>query len=260
MSTVISDIQEKEHEAIDIAKFDLSTVVGRKVTIYSKQFKGKPLESRVVVAGNNTITIDRSGGAGLVDSLVHNQQVTVNLEYRGEEIAIVGVLKRTGTSGCKIIFDNKVTPLSRRRFPRVYLSRPVRLAALPSQSLSPKGLSRLRWMATSTINLSGGGTLIRFSSYLEPPTYLCMSIDLTEISFPRLVVGQVRHCAALDGGNGYHIGIKFIPREERAQHLTNGSIRSLPKSVFEYDEIQRCLLSKRLLTWIEKNKDKETRM
>ncbi len=260
MKTVVDNIHEEEHEAIDISRFDLSTVVGRKVTIYSKQFKGKPLESRVIVAGNNTITIDRSGAAGLVDSLVHNQQVTVNLEYRGEQISIVGTLKRTGTSGCKIIFDDKVVPLSRRRFPRVYVSRPVRLAALPSQSISPKGLSRLRWMATSTINLSGGGTLIRFSSYLEPPTYLCMSIDLTEIPFPRLVVGQVRHCASLGSGSGYHIGIKFIPREERVKHLSNGSIRSLPMSVFEYDEVQRCLLSKRLLTWIENNKEKETRM
>ena len=87
---------EMKHPRIDISRFDFSTLVGRKLTLFSEQLGSRPIESRVIVAGDNVVTIDRSGGAGLVDSLVHNQRVTVRVKYRGEEIAINGILKRSG--------------------------------------------------------------------------------------------------------------------------------------------------------------------
>ncbi len=235
---------------VDIRRLDLSALVGRRLTLFSEQFGNRPLESRVIVAGDHTVTVDRGGASGLVDSLVNNQRVTVKMEYRGEQIAIQGQLKRTGARTCKIIFDDRVTLLTRRRFPRIVVARSVRLAALPRQSLVPARLDRLRWMVTETIDLSGGGTLLGLSSNLQPPAYLCLNIDFVEIEFPKLVIGQVRHCSQNEIGQ-FQLGVMFIPRENRAKHVANAVIKALPENLFVYDEVQRYLITNRLVTWTQ---------
>jgi len=238
---------------IDIARFDISSMVGHKITLFSDQFAGKPLSSRVVVASGHTISLDRSGGFGLVDNLVNNQRITVRLEYKGEEIAIEGTLKRVDRGGCKIEFDDKVQPLFRRRFPRVFMHRPVNLAAVPILSFSHSRLSRLRWMITDTINLSGGGTLLDFSTNLESSTYLFLNIVFSEISFPSLVMGQVCHCQQVDDGH-FRIGVGFISREEQTRHLSHSVISQLPGALTNYDNVKRFLLSKRIVAWMHNNK------
>ncbi|HPI33019.1 MAG TPA: hypothetical protein PLR32_06855, partial [candidate division Zixibacteria bacterium] len=70
-------------DALEIERFDLSTLVGRKVTLYAEQFPGKPLTSRVTVAAGKAITIDRSGHAGLIANLVNNQRVVLQIVYKG---------------------------------------------------------------------------------------------------------------------------------------------------------------------------------
>ena len=235
-------------DGIELDKFDFTTLVGGKIRLYSSQFPGRALNSRITVAGVDAITIDRSGSDGLIDNLVNNQKVIVQVEYKGERIAISGILNRVGGGVCKVQIKNKVVPLLRRKYPRIEIKKPVRLSALPVQSFTKARLAKLRWMETSSINLSGGGALLDMSSFLEDPTYLFIHLEFEDVNFPRLIMGQVKHCH-LDSPGHYHVGVEFIPQEQRRNHFSQSIEKQLPEQVFQYDNIQRSLLTKKIQAW-----------
>lgn len=239
--------------AIGIEQFDFSTLVGHKVVVFTEQFPGKALESKVVVANGHVITVDRSGGSGLVDGLVGEQQVVVQVGYKGEPVSIKGQLRRTEGGTCRINLGDTVTPLTRRRYRRVPISRMVRLAVLPIATFSRDSLSRLRWVETETVNLSGGGTMISFTGPMDPEsTYLFLNVACTEVEFPSLLLGQVRHSLAVATGR-WHVGIEFIPREERRKHVPFATIRQMPTAVFAYDETMRAHIDDKLTAWMRDN-------
>lgn len=231
---------------LGIRQFDFSILVGRKVVLFAEQFPGKALTSRVTVANGTSITVDRSGGEGLIDSLVSNQQVVLKLEYKGELISVAATLKRGESGGCRIILGDRVMVLSRRKFYRAPLVCPFRLAAVPSSRFSAASLADLRWIETVTINLSGGGTMIDSNSLLEPPTYVFANIPMTDLGFPSLLLGQVRHALAIALGR-WHVGIQFVTRERRNEHLPIHTIRQMPVSVFALDETMQAEIEKRLI-------------
>ncbi len=236
---------------IDLDKFDFTTLVGGKIMIYSDQFPGKALSGRITVFRSDNITIDRSGAEGLIDSLVNNQKVIIQVEYKKERIAISGIFNRVG-GVCKINFQNKVVPLFRRKYNRIDVRKLVRLSALPVMSFTRARLGKLKWMETSTINLSGGGSLLDMSSYLETPTYLFINLDFNEVEFPKLILGQVRHCH-LDNPGHYYVGVEFITKEQRRKHFSPSIVKQLPGQVALYDDIQRSLLTKKIKVWKQEN-------
>ena len=244
--TILSD--EAFLDGIDLNRFDFTTLVGGKIKLYSNQFPGKALNSRITVAGVEAITIDRSGTDGLIDNLVNNQKVIVQVEYKGEKIAISGILNRVSGGVCKVQIKNKVVPLLRRKYPRFEVTKSVRLSALPVQSFTKTRLAKLRWMETTSINLSGGGALLDMSSFLENPTYLFINLDFEEVGFPKLIMGQVKHCHQNNPGH-YHVGVEFIPQEQRRNHFSQSVEKQLPEQVFQYDNIQRSLLTKKIQAW-----------
>ncbi|HWR83620.1 MAG TPA: PilZ domain-containing protein [Candidatus Deferrimicrobium sp.] len=246
---------EAAEPAVDTSKFDFSLLVGRELTLFSGQYPGRPLKSKVVVARGGEIAIDRGGGAGLIDNLVNNQPVTVRVEYKGQQVTMPATLKRTGNSGCRLILGEKVMPLSRRRFPRALMCRPVKLAVMPVATFQRSKLAHLRWMQTVTVDVSAGGTLIDFSSALEYPTYLFLHLDLEEILLPALVLGQVRHSLPMDAGH-FRVGVEFIVREARDKHFSIVTLKQLPAQVFEFDELKRQTFNKTVMAWMHDNERK----
>ena len=238
---------------VDASRFDFSLLVGHEVTLFSEQFPGKLLKSKVILASDGELSIDRSGGCGLIDSLVSNQQVTMRVTYKGQQINVPATLKRSDGGKCRVIIGNKVVPLSRRRFTRVFLSRPVKLAVIPVSTFNRNKLARLRWLETVTVNISGGGVLIDFSSCLEKPTYLFLNIDLAEFPFPPLVLGQVLYSLPRDNGH-FHIGLEFIIREEREKRFSLTTLKQLPQVVFEYGKQERIELNNKMTAWMQDNR------
>lgn len=238
---------------VDASRFDFSLLVGHELTLFSEQFPGKPLKSKVILARDGELSIDRSGGCGLIDNLVNNQQVTMRVTYKGQQISVPATLKRSGGGGCRIIMGDKVMPLSRRRFTRVFLSRLVKLAVIPVSTFNRNKLARLRWLETVTINISGGGALIDFSSCLENPTYLFMNIDLAEFPFPPLMLAQVLYSLPRDNGH-FHVGFEFIVREEREKRFSLTTLKQLPQVVFEYGERKRLELDNMITAWMHNNR------
>jgi c-di-GMP-binding flagellar brake protein YcgR len=233
--------------AIDSSRLDFSLLVGHTLTVFSDQFPGKPLKSRVILANEREIVIDRSGGLGLVDSLVNNQQVTIRVEYKGQQVAVPAQIKRSAGGACKMVLGEKAVPLRRRRFVRVAMACPVKLAVVPLATFDPRKLARLRWVETMTISLSPGGVLIDFSSCLENSTYLLMNIGLEDFAFPSLVLGQVRYTLPGEIGH-YRVGVEFIVKEAGQERLSSLTLKRLPSSIFEYDESKRNELNDKLKT------------
>jgi hypothetical protein len=234
-----------DEDGIDSTRFDFSLLVGHTLTLFSQQFPGKPLRSRVILANDREIVIDRSGSMGLIDSLVNNQKVILRVEYKGQHVAVPAMLKRSAGGTSKMILGEKVLPLKRRRFVRLAMARPVKLAVVPPVTFDPKKLARLRWIETVTINVSPGGTLIDFSSCLESSTYLLMNMALEEFSFPTLVLGQVRYTLPAEIGH-FQVGVEFIVREMGQGRFPRLTLKRLPSAVLEYSESKRNELNNRL--------------
>jgi len=249
------DVNDVFDEGIEAELIDLPSLVGREVTIFSEQFPGVPLFSRVVLANNSTLQIDRSKGADRFDLLLDNQQVILQFAYRGEQVSITAVLKRKPNGSCSLLLGNKVLPLTPRRFRRYVMSCPTRLAALQVIASRVKGLNQLRWMETSTINLSCGGLMLDMNCLFRSDTALLINVEAQEFSVPKLLVAQVRHYHQANDGH-FKIGIEFLMEKESQICLKGSAISGLPSTVFEYSGELRFEIDRKLQAWMQPTQGK----
>jgi hypothetical protein len=237
-----------EHLEIDVSALDLSSLVGREIRLFSEQFPGKEILTRVVMAQERELVIDNGGKSNLVENLVHGQSVILQFPYRNQAVSVKAALRRSNGNRCHLILDERVTPLSQRQFRRVPIVRPVRLAAFPTSTFRRKNLARLRWIETRLINFSSGGALVAIPGYLERGVHLLVSVELGSSAFPPMVLGQVKHCYPVDGGT-FHIGIEFVVSEISRRTIPTTTVRELPAIILSYDSRQRELMNKKIMAW-----------
>lgn len=253
----ISSKTKPSDGVISLSSFQTSTIVGREILIFSEQFPGQPLTSRVVHASGTTISIDRQGSLGRVDSLVNNQHLVIQFEYKDQRVTVNAVLKRTSGGKCSLRLGDAVVPLVRRQYKRASLVRLVRLAVLPVNTFRPDRLSTLRWIESDTLNISGGGVLVDLTSRLERETCVLMNIELSEYNFPSLLCGQVRHCYQGEN-NHFMIGIEFVVKEEAQKLFSRSIISRLPQVALRYTAARRAEMNARLLAWMrEQNSNQD---
>ncbi len=234
-----------EHTSIDISDVDLSSLVGHEVVLFTEQYEGKSLSTKVILVSNGSITVDRSGANGMIDSLINNQKAIVQFVYRGQRISVDARLKRTSGGKCTLVLGEKLVPLSRRRYTRYQLSRPVKCAVLPSRDFDPQRISKLRWIETDSVDFSSGGVQLCLPKQLNHTSYLLLSIDLRDIGFPALILGQVRYSHAIDRFR-YRVGVEFIVSEVKDKHFGVSAIKKFPPVVFEYSDSRRKELNREL--------------
>lgn len=235
---------ESEFEAL---KLELAELVGRDIKVFSDQMPGKELRSKVLAVQNRMIQI-YSGGASLIDNLVNNQGVVLQCIYRGEELSIAARFKRLGGGKCHLYLEEKVKPLRQRRFRRVTLVRPVRLAAFPLNQATRQGIGHLRWISTDTINFSSGGAMVALPSGLERRSCLLMSMDMHDVKFPSLILATVCHAAQVDLGP-FRTGVEFVVREQSTDLIPSARRRDLPGAVFDYSLQDRENLNRDIAKW-----------
>jgi hypothetical protein len=127
----------------------------------------------------------------------------------------------------------------------VPLVRPVRLATVPMQSMRAHDIARLRWVETDTLNFSSGGLLIELPSSLSKDVLMLLNLELQTSEFPRLIMGQVRHCFSDDIGKS-RAGIEFIIREHCERIRQRVRLTRVPSTVFSYGRADRDRLNQLL--------------
>lgn len=245
--TVLSKKEQNiSAEVYNALMSNLNSLVGRNILIQSEQFQGQPIKSKVVLVNNKTISVDRSGGQGMIEELLNNQDVIVQFEYKGQRISVNAKVVRSLKGRCSITLGEKFVPLSRRRHVRFDKKLVTRCAALPLTSANTIGLARLRWLETESVNVSCGGTMLKLPSNLSTNTYLLINLQGQHLGYPNLIIGQVRHCNPTDSYN-YLVGVQFIPFEEKESHFPSITLKRLPSAAFEFDQNKMRLIDRNLI-------------
>jgi hypothetical protein len=232
-------------KSVAAISIDISLLVGRDIIVYTEQFPGRELKTRVVAAHDRQISVDAGSNFDWIGNLVNNQTTIVQFPYKGQEVSVKATFRRSVGGRCFFLMGDEVTPLSQRRFCRVKMKCEVRLAPFPLATHSRKNLASLRWMATSSVNISSGGMMVTVPSFLEKDVYLLLNIELEDELFPPLILGQVRHCFQLDNGQ-FQIGIEFIVQELGNKLFSPARRQELPTSLFRYTRLQRDKLNRKL--------------
>ncbi len=250
--TVASSPKRKTGKAKSAAqiRLDYSSLVGREIVLFTEQLKGQPVKSRVLMVVDGCASLDRGGSYGMVDSLVNNQKVIVQFRYKGQLVSVDADLKRSNGGRCNIMLKDKITPLTRRKYRRVVLRTPVKSSVMPTMILKPNRLSRLRWIETCAQNFSSGGILLLLPGCLEQGQHLLLNIELKNLDFPALVVGEVKFCYQNDN-NRYDTGVEFVVSEEKEKHFDATLLKKLPGVIFEYNAAMRLELEKKLGAWMK---------
>jgi hypothetical protein len=215
---------------------DYSKLVGREIRIRTEQFPGRLLSTRVLAVTDNNLVIDRSGSSGRIDQLINNQNVEVCFDYKGEPVVFTSILAIPKPGGrFQIPVGADVKPQVRRRFVRFDTIRNVRLTFFDDTNIGYVRLSRLKWVETDTINLSGGGMLVWMPLSLCRDDYMIMNLGIEEIPVPQLLVGKIRHRQRHDDRQD-KVGVEFITRENCNDKLPQNLIRNLPFKLFDFDD------------------------
>ena len=227
-----------DRTVIQSKNVDFSELVGREIEMRAEQFPGKSLTSKVVSITGDNIIIDRSGSDELVDDMIHNQAVEVLVNYRGELIIFNSKIAVPSKGKLKIAVAEELFPVTNRKFERIEIHQDVKLTYFDDVSIITARLSKLKWIETKTINISGGGMLVEIPTNLTDDFYMILNLGLEGVELPDLMVGSVRHCRpAL--ASLFHIGVEFITRECYRQKLPKSLVRNLPPQLFEFDNKSR---------------------
>jgi hypothetical protein len=232
-------------------RLDASMLVGHQITLFTQQLPGKPIYSKVLSVSDGQVLIEGGARFDIIQNLVSNQPVVVQFNYRGERLAVKSLLRRSTGGRCYLKLSSRITPLSQRRFRRWDMIRTARLATYPLLSFQHRQLDKLRWMETSTLNVSSGGALVAVPSVLEPEVFLLINMEMTELNFPQLVLGQVKHCVQLQDLQ-FHAGVEFVVRERARQLGAATRQQQLPPSLFAYTSTDRERLN-RDLAYLNRN-------
>jgi hypothetical protein len=224
--------ENSRFQAIPVSDLELSEIVGHEITLYTDQYPGQPMKCRTVLAEGERLVLDH-GATGKVSGLVPNQQVRLRVAYRGQDCFLQAVLKHHAGGGYSMILSGHMQPLHNRKFHRVPVVRPVRLAIFPGNLTTSIDLSRRRWLETDTGNVSAGGVAVKLVSQLREQSYLLLSLDIDIESFPALMLGQVRH-SSRSSDHGYETGIEFLTPQMIAKHLPRAVVLSMPAPATEY--------------------------
>jgi hypothetical protein len=229
----------------DAEKLDLSQLVGHEISLFPEQRPGQSIRTKVLSATAHQILLEGGARFDELANLVNRQSTVMTFRYRGEQLSVKAQFQRTTGGRCYLTLDDKVTPLSQRRFARVRLNRTARLAAYPIRGLQTKHLDRLRWIETETIDVSSGGALLSLSSILDTEVYLLLNIDLGDVGLPPLVLGQVKHCYQTDDKQ-FRVGIEFIVSELARKVISPARLPDMPPVLFTYGTLDREHLNRRL--------------
>jgi c-di-GMP-binding flagellar brake protein YcgR len=226
---------DTENIVISSREIDYSKLVGREIRIRTEQFPGQMLSTKILAVTDNNLVIDRSGSCGRIDQLINNQKIEVFFDYKGEPVEFVSRISVPRAGRLQIPIALSVNPQVRRQFVRINLARDVRLTLFDDGSIGSVRLSRMKWLETSTVNISGGGMLINVPILPTTEEFTVLHLNFDDFVLPKLMVGRIRHRRRSDDNKNF-LGIEFVVRESCFEKLPRNLLRNLPLKFFDFDE------------------------
>jgi c-di-GMP-binding flagellar brake protein YcgR len=220
---------------LDSRIVDFSHLVGREIKIRTEQFPDRVLTTRIISIKEKNLVLDRGGEGGLIDQLVHRQKVQVSFDYRGQPVTFHSQILAHNESKIAIPIASKVAPQLRRKYIRFDLEKEIRLTYFDPARISSARLNKLKWLETPSINISGGGVLVRLPQRLNTDNYIVLNMDMGDFELPRLMVGRVRHCMNANK-SGSLVGVEFVVKEKCSEILPAELIKSLSPSFFDFNQ------------------------
>lgn len=237
-----------EPRTISLGELDLSVLVARELALFSDQYPGREIRVRVLSVQERQLLVDGPKAGSLFESLIDQQVVVVQFTYKGELIGTRAKVRRGVNNRCSIILEESIAPLTQRRFRRIVLERPVRLAPFPMSTYARRNFSRLRWIDCRMINFSSGGMLVEMGSMLDPQMFVLVHAAVGYSPFPPLILAQVKHLANARSGR-FQIGLEFVTAERCRSEIPTTTRLELPEVVFSYHARDREQLNRRLQAW-----------
>ena len=238
--------QMLETAVIGMDRIDLSHLVGKYISLFSSQYPGQTLRTKVLSIRDLRIQINAGGEADRVAQLVNRQGVVVQFLYKGQDISVRAQLDRSEGGRCNLDLMDKATPLSRRKFRRVNEPVAAKVAALPGTAFTRETLKRLRWMETQTVDLSSSGVQLSLPGVLERDNRMLLNLELAVDLLPALVLGRVRHWFQAED-NRYRIGVEFIVREMVKRLFPPSTVGQIPQVALGYSAQDREKLNKEIV-------------
>lgn len=249
-----SSLQPNPVSAYDLglSNFDLSELVGFPIKVFSDQFPGKVLTTRIVAVLNQRLVAESSRRHESIDNLVNRQIVVIQFPYRGQLVSVKAQLNKSNGGRCCFELDNHATPLSQRRYHRVPMNTVVNLAPFPATGILSRKISKLRWMETSASNFSAGGTMVTVPTVLHTSVKLLVNIRQDQFKFPDLVMAKVCHSYQYDDIS-CRAGIEFITRELASRLFSPSTMDNLQAGLFTYTNVRREKLNRAIVQWDRTN-------
>jgi c-di-GMP-binding flagellar brake protein YcgR len=124
--------------------------------------------------------------------------------------------------------------LQRRQFVRVELYAKASYANLTREKHEPSGGDAITWRKSTTVDISGGGMLIKADENLAPQDLLLVKIDFfPEIGLPDTIAAICRR--TLHQEKDFLAGIEFLRSERLERHFNKQKIKGLPRSVRDFN-------------------------
>ena len=188
-----------------------------------------------------------SGGVLLRQGLTVRVQIT--REDAAYQFTSVVRSHNDHLAGRRVILTPPVSlrRIQRRQFARIDVSSEIRYSRLKKDADWSTWPDGLKWKKTRSIDVSGGGVLMKLSEGCARDTLLLLRIDiLKEAGLPEIIVGVV--CRECTKENSRCCGIKFVVNSELHRYLDAKGLKSLPGVLKEFDlpDVYRTLKSKEL--------------
>lgn len=142
-------------------------------------------------------------------------------------------LSRLGISDndmCVLSLPREIRRVQRRQFVRIELVSSIAYADVGSKNFPDD----VTWHDSVSLNVSGGGMLIRSHTDVDAPNILLLKADiLGELGISQPIAAICRRSYLVDGH--HHSGIEFIRNDSLSHHFYREELAKLPRSVEAFD-------------------------
>lgn len=126
-----------------------------------------------------------------------------------------------------------VKRIQRRHFVRIELYARVSYAKLTGDEKPKLSCDQITWRKSTTVDISGGGMLIKADENLAPRDLLLVKVDFfPEIGLPDTIAAICRR--TFRQGNDSFVGIEFLLSQRLGHYFKKGELKNLPQSVRDF--------------------------